>query len=306
MNGPGIWFRQAEAAWDRFWFTPTDGKTLGLIRLLTGLIVVYMLVVWTPLLRTFLGTDGMLPPQYAQQLFDTKLAWSHLAWIQSGSVLMAVHVLGIGIAVLFAAGIATRVTGPLVALLVISYSNRATGTLFGLDQIAAFLTLYLSFADCGNSFSLANKIWPDKKKDVVSIRNSVSVRLIQIHLCVVYLFAGLGKCQGSTWWDGEAIWGAIASHEYQTWDMTWMAEHMWLVSVVTMVVLFFEVSYCALIWPKLTRPLMLLLAVPLHLGIGLCMGMLEFGLVMLVANVAFIEFPVESKHCDSPADSVTA
>ena len=35
--------------------------------------------------------------------------------------------------------------------------------------------------------------------------------------------------------------------------------------------------------------MMLLLAIPLHLGIGLCMGMLEFGLVMLIANLAFVE-----------------
>jgi len=33
---------------------------------------------------------------------------------------------------------------------------------------------------------------------------------------------------------------------------------------------------------------MLLLAVPMHLGIGICLGMLEFGLIMLVANIAFI------------------
>ena len=32
----------------------------------------------------------------------------------------------------------------------------------------------------------------------------------------------------------------------------------------------------------------ILLAVPVHLGISLCMGMVEFGLVMLVGNAAFI------------------
>ena len=32
----------------------------------------------------------------------------------------------------------------------------------------------------------------------------------------------------------------------------------------------------------------LLLAVPLHLGIAICMGMMTFGLVMLIANLAFV------------------
>ena len=96
-----------------------------------------------------------------------------------------------------------------------------------------------------------------------------------------------------TWWNGEAIWGAVASYEYQTIDMTWMAEHLWLVNAITLVTLVFEVSYAALIWQRLTRPVILLLAIPLHLGIGLCMGMLEFGLIMLVANLAFVELSLD-------------
>ena len=35
---PLNWFR----AWDRFWFRPSDPTTIGLIRLCTGLVVVYV------------------------------------------------------------------------------------------------------------------------------------------------------------------------------------------------------------------------------------------------------------------------
>ncbi len=34
---------------------------------------------------------------------------------------------------------------------------------------------------------------------------------------------------------------------------------------------------------------MLAMAVPLHLGIGIFLGMMTFGLVMLIANLAFVE-----------------
>ena len=188
-------------------------------------------------------------------------------------------------------GISTRVTGILTALLVISYANRGIGSLFGLDQITAFLTLYLTIGNSGDAFSI--KSWLTKNPDLrpptpPSVLNNLSIRLMQVHLCVVYLFAGLGKCQGVSWWNGEAIWGALASYEYQTLDMTWMAEHLWLVNLLTLVTLAFEVGYIALIWPRLTRPLMLLLAIPLHLGIGICMGMMTFALIMLIANLAFV------------------
>ena len=97
-------------------------------------------------------------------------------------------------------------------------------------------------------------------------------------MCVVYLFAGVGKLQGDTWFTGEAIWGALSSYEYQTLDMTWLADHMWLVGLLTLLTLAWEIGYPALVWPKLTRPIVLLIAIPMHFGIGICMGMMTFGL----------------------------
>ena len=111
---------------------------------------------------------------------------------------------------------------------------------------------------------------------------------MQLHLCIVYLFAGLGKLQGNTWWDGTAIWGALASYEYQTMDLTFLAHWRWLVNIITLVAVFWELSYAFLVWPRLTRPIYLVLAVLVHLGIGMCMGMMTFGFIMVIANIAFI------------------
>lgn len=289
MNGISNWFGGVSTAWDKFWFMPRSGKSLGLIRLLTGLMVFWTHLIWTPLLQRFLGPGGMLPPTYRRDFLDSVFAWSHFDWISSSSLLFGVHVFALVVMLMFALGFWTRVTGVVTAFFVISYANRASGALFGLDQIAGFLVLYLAISNCGQSFSLARRFGIGSASKTKSVGNNIVIRLMQIHLCIVYLFAGLGKCQGETWWNGEAIWGALASFEYQTIDMTWMAHHMWLVSVLTLVTLIFEVGYIALIWSKLTRPVMLMLAVPLHLGIGLCMGMFEFGLIMLIANLAFWE-----------------
>ena len=45
--------------------------------------------------------------------------------------------------------------------------------------------------------------------------------------------------------------------------------------------MFWELSFCALVWVPKLRPLILAMAVPLHMGIALGMGMITFGLVML-------------------------
>ena len=121
-----------------------------------------------------------------------------------------------------------------------------------------------------------------------SISANIAIRLIQLHLCIIYLFAGVSKLQGPAWWNGTALWNAVANLEYQSIDMTWLAGWPILINVLTHVTIVWEVSYAALIWPRLTRPLMLLLAIPLHLGIALCLGMTTFGLAMLIANLSFV------------------
>ena len=77
--------------------------------------------------------------------------------------------------------------------------------------------------------------------------------------------------------------------------MTWMVRFPALIALVTHATLFWELGYCALIWPKRTRPVMLASAVILHGGIAFCMGMITFGLAMIFANMSFIS-PATSKR----------
>jgi hypothetical protein len=288
-------------AFNQFWFTPRNPNVLGLIRLLTGLIAFYSIAVWTLELSAFFAADGMLPAEYRAALGGWA-AWSHLDWFATSSTgLMVVHVVGLVIVAMFAAGFQTRVTSVLTALLVISYGNRSIGAGFGLDQIVSFLCLSCAIGESGGTFSVDR--WLANSKDRVvaaaSTSTNIAIRLIQIHMCIVYFFAAIGKLQGETWWTGEAVWLAMASYEYQQVEMTWLANYLPLVSAMTLVSLFWELFYSALIWPKLTRPIMLAMAVPLHLGIGLCMGMMEFGLIMLVGNLAFVSWWGSGDSCQT-------
>ena len=107
-------------------------------------------------------------------------------------------------------------------------------------------------------------------------------------MCVIYFFAGISKLQGEAWWNGEAMWRAFANLEYQSTDMTWLAWHPWLVNLMTHVSVLWEISFCVLIWQPRLRPLVLAGAVVLHVGIGACLGMWTFGLIMLVGCASFL------------------
>lgn len=280
------------AAWDRFWFSPASPRLLGLIRILVGAMLVYSHAVWSLVLHTFFADDGVLPREYSRLLYSESYGlWSHFDWIQTPWAVWTVHGLALGAMILFTLGLWTRAAAIVSFLFLVSYAHRATGALFGLDQILGFLTLYLAIGPSGGAFSVDQ--WLRRKKSTAtsaepSVLANIALRLMQVHLCVVYLFAGLAKLQGASWWNGEAIWGAIASADYQTWDITWLANWMWIVNLMTLVALAWEISYPFLIWNRYARPFYLALAVLVHLGIGLFMGMITFGSIMIIANLAFL------------------
>ena len=301
MNTPNLslrsWLRDLVRGWEAFWFTPSDPATLALIRMLTGAMLFYTHLVWTIDLEGFFGAHGWLSKDFVYRYHDSPFAWSHLYWIDSPFLLWASHLATLVVFVALMVGFFSRWAAVLAFLLTVSYAHRAAGSLFGLDQINGFLALYLMLGPCGDAFSVDQ--WLRKRKltgtSPPSVSANLAVRLMQLHLCLVYMFAGLGKLLGDSWWEGTALWGAFANYEYQTIDMTWLAAWPGLVNLMTHVTLIWEVSYVALVWPRLTRPIVLMLSVPLHLGIALCMGMTTFGLIMMIANLAFIP-PAYVRH----------
>jgi len=185
------------------------------------------------------------------------------------------------------------VTSVLSLLVVISFAHRVPQATFGLDQINAMLTLYLAIGPSGQALSLDRLIarrWRGSaaSRPAPSARANLALRLINVHMCVIYFFAGISKLQGEAWWTGEAMWRAFSNLEYQSIDMTWLAWHPRLLNLVTHLSVLWEIFFCVLIWRPHLRPLMLAGAVVLHVGIGACLGMWTFGLIMLVGCASFL------------------
>src|SRR5439155_17585935 len=135
---------------------------------------------------------------------------------------------------------------------------------------------------------------------VPSVSANVAIRLIQIHVCIIYLIAGLAKLQGRTWWDGTAVWGTVANFEFApmqydayNWVLRMLGKNRFafelFMTVSTYFTLFFEIGYAFLIWRPSLRWVILGMAIMLHGFIGLFMGLKTFSLMMLVMNMAFLK-----------------
>lgn len=278
--------------WNRFWFEPADPATLGAIRICAGAMLFYTHLVWGLELTTFFGPHGWLAPEAVGLLQSGSYAWSYLWWVDSPAALWTLHVAALVVFAMLTVGLFTRVVSILAFIAAVAYVGRATGALFGLDQINVMLAMYLAVGPAGDAFSVDRWLKARGASAPLPVTPrwsaNLAIRLIQIHMCVIYLFAGTAKLTGPAWWNGTAMWMAFGNMEYQSLDMTWMADWPRAMNLMAHITIYWEIFYCALIWPRHTRPIMLLLAVPLHLGIAVCLGMITFGLIMLVGNAAFV------------------
>jgi hypothetical protein len=296
---------ELENQWNAFWFTPADPTLLGLIRILTGTMLVYTHAVWGLQLEAFFGPNAWLTPELVETMQRDQIAWSFW-WRVPAEHLWTVHWTAIGILVLFTLGVATRLTSIASFLIVVSYVNRTPCALFGLDQINGFLTLYCAVGPSGAALSVDNLVrrWRNPATPAAPPRSAaanVALRLIQLQMCVIYFFAGISKLQGPAWWNGEAMWLAFSNYEYQSLDMTWLVRYPWVYHLMTHATIAWELTFWALVWKPMLRPLMLFVGVLLHVGIGLCLGMWTFGLIMLVGCASFLPEPFVRQLMDTLA-----
>src|SRR5580704_1452543 len=289
------------APWCEFWFKPADPTPLAVMRILFGGMLFYTHLVWGLNLEGFFGHNGWQGDALVRTFQQGQLAWSFWWWVPDG-LRLTVHIACLGVLVLYTLGVFSSVTSILAYAITISYAYRAPLANYGLDQINAIAALYLAIGPSGAVLSV-DRLWRryraaraaqregtvDRVPPVhFSARANLALRLIQVHLCVIYIFACQSKLQGESWWSGQAIWQAVSNLEYQSVDLTWLAWYPWLVNILTHGTIIWEMTFWALVWRPLCRPIVLLIGVAIHLGIGAFMGMWTFGLAMVFLYVAFV------------------
>ena len=299
--------------WNTFFFTSADPTSLGLLRIAVGLLAFWSLMVFGLDLQDYFGSTGWADP-VAIRAIERPLAWSFW-FLVPDEWLRPVWCLCLAVLALFTAGLFSRVSAVLCWVIVVSTVRRVPIALYGFDQVLSTLTFYLAMTGAsGQAVSLdrflrrwrqaraaptrvitrpgapGRRVRPDEAgRPIATISANLALRLIQLHLVVIYGMAGLAKLQGPTWWDGTAIWKTMATGEFVVLNFTGLAAWPLLVNLITHASLALELLYPVLVWVKLVRPLLLAGVVAMHVGIAVASpGLTEFALVMIAGNLAFV------------------
>lgn len=302
--------------WDAFFFTPADPTALGLIRVLVGLLAFWSLLVLGLDLGDYFGSDAWAPVSVVRPE-GRPLMWSLWFVVPDGGLRPA-WLICLVILALFTMGVQSRWTAVLAWAIWVSTTRRVPFALFGFDRVLSPLLLYLAATGAsGQAVSLdrffrrwrqarraasagapsaaaaapvGRRVTPDDPAvPAPTVSANLALRLIQLHLVLIYGLAGLGKLQGPSWWNGMALWGTMTAGEFVALDFTGLSRWPLLIQFLTHASLALELLYPILVWVRIARPLLLAGIAVLHLGIAVMSpGLTEFSLAMLTANLAFV------------------
>jgi hypothetical protein len=190
-----------------------------------------------------------------------------------------------------ALGLWSRLSAFLAWVLHLSLVTSGLASFYGVDRIAHTFLFYLLVFPSGRAWAFGLR--PDVSRGEGTIPVGC-LRVMQVHLCVIYLAAGLDKAMGRQWWNGEAIWQAVSQPVFRVFDLSGLAAHPWLPTLAGWGTLAVEIGYAFLIWPRRTRRVWFVATSALHLGMCLFMGLVFFSSVMVLLTACLFMIPEEA------------
>jgi hypothetical protein len=293
----GYWQEFGER-WNEFWFAPADPLPLGIIRVFVGLCWLLYLVILTPDLAAWFSAGGLVPRDLFQRLVldgggvNEFAYWSIFSQLGSPGAVFGVHVVFMVVAVLLVIGCFSRAAAAVSLFALLQYVHRAPFVTAQAEPVLAFMLLYLFIGPCGATLSL--DAWRRRKPGSSLLAAEprwdarVALRLMQVHLAAFYLMMAVSKLHGDVWWRGEAIWAMMALVHSRLFDWSAFRDHPYLINFWTHAIVLFELTFAALIWPRMTRPLVLAVGIIIWLSLLPLSGAIVFCLLMIVANAAFV------------------
>ena len=279
--------------WNDFWFKPIEAVSMSVFRCCTGLVVLTAYLIRFFDIKIFFYESGLLSAEGAKAISQST-APQNLVWILgSDAWLYFCYLSFIFLLVLLVLGVGGRITAGLAFLLHLLFIHRNPAVIYGLDSIVTFWLLYLVLSDSGRDLKWLNFFINKRKGLVKNIKadwfNTIACRLVQIQLCVVYMYSGFEKLKGRSWWEGTAIWEALSFRDLGPGlDFSFLLSWPLLAAVLSSFTVLFELYFPVLVWVKPVRAPLLWAGVLFHLMIGLFIGIPFFALIMLSAYVLFI------------------
>ncbi|HRG60232.1 MAG TPA: HTTM domain-containing protein [Bacteroidia bacterium] len=161
-------------------------------------------------------------------------------------------------------------------------------------SLLTMVLFMLIFIDEEAKFT-TNKYWKAIK---ITLAN-FGFLAMQLQVVFLYLVASYYKLQGQTWVDGTAFYYVLYNDLYTHPVFTkYFIDNTFVIRSVSWFTLLFQMFFPILVWIKRTKNIMLFAGIFLHIMIAWVMGIVDFGIIMILMYTLFNSENFNSKLLD--------
>lgn len=168
-------------------------------------------------------------------------------------------------------------------------------------NLVVILLLLMIFAEPGKGLKKLDSHW----QFVLNSIHRLSFFAMKFQVVLLYLVASTIKLTGQTWIDGTAWYYVLFNDTYSNafWQNHFM-EKEWAVNLVSWFTLVFQLSFPVFIWFKKFKYPLLAAGILFHVMIGISMGIIDFGLIMIVVYTLFLDEEMLRKMAKKPVGRI--
>jgi hypothetical protein len=272
-----------------FFFQPFSPLNFGYYRIGIGLVALLLSFLLYPSLYLLFGqhglviwevTDALASP--CQPTLGRLYQWVNPTFLNADSFLYAFFFIYQLALLIFILGWKTPYMAFLAWLMHLTLMNTCRFGSYGVESMLNIALLYAIFFPCGRSLSIDSK----GKTDPPDAYSRLSLRVLQLQLCIIYTASGMEKAFGAEWWDGNAIWYSLTEEQFRQFDFFWLSEYTLIAKILGWWTLLIEIGYALFVWYRPTSRFWIIQVLLLHLGIFIFMGLYTFALIMIVFNIS--------------------
>ncbi|MBO9566007.1 MAG: HTTM domain-containing protein [Niastella sp.] len=274
-----------------FFNDPVSPAPLAIFRILIAAFTLLQAILWYNDWLAFMGADGWIQWEISEILIsDLTLHmakvykfFSFLPVTQDEFVMGFFWVYVIS-AFLLLIGLFTKVFSFLTFLCHYILMCTIEVYVYGVDIFLQIALFYIMLMPVARMYSL--DAWWKRVPTTPSWEVTLSLRVLQIHMGLIYLSAGFEKLISPEWWGGNVIWRSLVQPDFRQYDFTWLADKSWLFITLSWFTIIIETGYIIFIWIPKVRVFWLAAIIALHVGICVFLGLWLFGLIMILLSVS--------------------
>lgn len=269
--------------WYRLWFEPQSPAPICMFRILLAAIVFLSSLTWAPDLFTWFGYDGIVSVETMRQ-YEEFNRLSLLDWLPPDNrFVLSLYVLLLLSALSLMVGFKSRLSALILFICLASFHHRNLLIFHSGDTLMRVCLFLILFGPIDKMYSI------DSRGKAPAQASPWVQNLLRFQIAIVYAHSFFSKMEGSTWWDGTAIYYALHMEDFYRFPVPLLFDNIITVKLATWSTLVIELALWTLIWISGLRYYVLAAGVILHLGIDWSMNLPFFEDLMIASYVLFLK-----------------